>query len=40
MKDKLKVIDRDQLKYIAAILIFIGHFLTFTVKEVHFFVCH
>lgn len=37
MKDKLKVIDRDQLKYIAAILIFIGHFLTFTVKEVHFF---
>lgn len=36
MKDKLKVIDRDQLKYIAAILMFVGHFLSFTVKEAHF----
>lgn len=36
MKEKIKVIDRDQLKYIAALLMFIGHLLTYTVDELHF----
>lgn len=36
MIEKVKIIDRDQLKYIAAVFMFVGHFLTYTVKELHF----
>ena len=36
MGNKMKVINRDQLKYIAAFFMFIGHFFTFTIKELHF----
>lgn len=36
-QNKLKVINRDVLKYIAVTAMFIGHFLLFTIKEYHFF---
>ncbi|MBP1564322.1 MAG: hypothetical protein J6A58_01025 [Oscillospiraceae bacterium] len=36
-KTNLKVINRDMLKYIAAIAMFIGHFLLYTAKEIRYF---
>lgn len=37
MKDKIKIINRDQLKYIAAFLMLVGHFMLFTSQELKFF---
>lgn len=36
MNEKIKVFNRDQLKFIAALLMFIGHFMIFTVKELNY----
>ena len=36
MNEKIKVFNRDQIKYIAALLMFIGHFMIFTVKELNY----
>lgn len=36
MDEKIKVVNRDQLKYIAALLMFIGHFMIFTCNELNF----
>lgn len=36
MNEKIKVINRDQLKYIAALVMFVGHFMIFTINELNF----